>query len=74
MPCLDYPDGERLPDWLPPVIDAHVHLFPPRVFEAIWRWFEQWGWPIRYRLQAREVVDFLLGRGVEQMVALQFAH
>jgi hypothetical protein len=28
---------------LPPtrsVVDAHVHLFPPGVFAAPWRWFE----------------------------------
>ena len=59
MPCaaLDDEEGPRLPASLPPVVDAHVHLFPDRVFEAIWRWFEQYGWPIRYKLHTPEVLS-----------------
>lgn len=57
-----------------PIIDAHVHVFPPRVFEAVWRWFDRYGWPIRYRLQARETVRFLLDRGVSHVVGLHYAH
>lgn len=67
-------EGERVDPALPPVIDAHVHLFPPGVFEAIWRWFDRYGWPIRYKLHAREVLGFLFARGVERVVALHYAH
>ncbi|HLT31252.1 MAG TPA: amidohydrolase family protein [Myxococcaceae bacterium] len=74
LPAVNDEEGLRLPTALPPVIDAHVHLFPDRVFEAIWRWFDQHGWPIRYRLQAPGVIDFLLGRGVEQVIALHYSH
>lgn len=74
LPALHDPEGARLPEALPPVIDAHVHLFPDRLFEAIWRWFDTHGWPIRYRLHAQRVVDFQLSRGVERVVALQYAH
>ncbi len=74
LPALGDPEGPRLPSALAPVIDAHVHLFPPRVFEAIWRWFEAHGWPIRYRLHTPDVVEFLLSRGVERVVALTYAH
>lgn len=74
LPALNDPEGAQLPGQLPPVIDAHVHLFPGPLFEAIWRWFEKWGWPIRYRLEAPAVIDFLLERGVEQLVALHYAH
>lgn len=74
LPGLDDPEGARLPAALPPVVDAHVHLFPDRVFEAIWRWFDQHGWPIRYRLHAHKVVDFLCSRGVEHVVGLHYAH
>lgn len=74
MPGLDDEEGPRLPTQLPPVIDAHVHLFPDRVFEAIWRWFEKYGWPIRYQLKTPQVLDFLFSRGVEQVVALHYAH
>lgn len=74
LPGLDDEEGEHVPDDLPPLVDAHVHVFPPRVFEAIWRWFEEWGWPIRYQLQAEAVIDFLLARGVEHLVGLHYAH
>jgi hypothetical protein len=74
LPALDDPEGERLPASLPPVVDAHVHLFPDRVFAAVWRWFEAYGWPIRYKLHAPAVVDFLLSKGVSRIVALAYAH
>lgn len=76
MPLPGLGDEERgaLPHSLPPVVDAHVHLFPDRVFEAIWRWFTQYGWPIRYQLRTPEVIDFLLQRGVRKLVALHYAH
>jgi predicted TIM-barrel fold metal-dependent hydrolase len=57
-----------------PLVDAHVHVFPPRVFEAIWRWFGQHGWPIRYRLQAREVIAYLERQNVERFFALHYSH
>ena len=56
------------------VIDAHAHVFPPRVFEAVWRWFDRYGWEIRYRLQARETVAFLRARGLSHVVGLHYAH
>lgn len=74
LPALDDIEGTGLPKALPPVIDAHVHLFPDALFEAIWRWFDTYGWPVRYRLQAPEVIDFLLSRGVQHIVALHYAH
>ena len=57
-----------------PVIDAHVHVFPPPVFEAVWRWFDENAWSIRYRLTVPEIVSFLRERGVARGVALQYAH
>jgi uncharacterized protein len=74
LPALDDEEGARLPEALPPVIDAHVHLFPDRIFEAIWRWFEAHAWPVRYRVYAAEVARFLLSRGVSRVVALHYAH
>lgn len=71
---LDDEEGASIPDDLPPVIDAHVHLFPDKLFSAVWRWFEQHGWPIRYPLHSPSVVKFLLDRGVEHLVALHYAH
>jgi len=71
---VDDVEGARLPSQLPPVVDAHVHLFPDRVFDAIWRWFAEHGWPIRYELHAAQVIDFLCERGVEHVVGLHYAH
>lgn len=67
-------EGSRVPRGLPFIVDAHVHAFAPRLFEAIWRWFDTHGWPIRYRLHASEVLDFLLSRGVGHLVLLHYAH
>lgn len=74
LPGLDDPEGARLPTALPPVVDAHVHLFPDRVFDAIWRWFDEHGWPIRYQLHAHRVVDFQIARGVDHVVGLLYSH
>lgn len=74
LPALDDEEGERVPDDLPPVVDAHVHIFADPLFAAIWRWFDQHGWPIRYKLPSAEVAPFLLRRGVDHVVALHYAH
>jgi hypothetical protein len=73
-PALDDEDGARVDPDLPFVVDAHVHLFPDGVFDAVWRWFDQHGWPIRHKLYSPQVVDFLLSRGVGHIVALAYAH
>jgi predicted TIM-barrel fold metal-dependent hydrolase len=74
LPAMDDVEGERLSANLPPVVDAHVHLFPDPVFDAIWRWFDQHGWPIRYKLHTPRVLEHLFSRGVERVVALHYAH
>lgn len=56
------------------VVDAHVHLFPPRVFAAIWRWFDRNAWPIRYRLESPDVIAFLERQNVERFFALHYSH
>jgi uncharacterized protein len=75
--AIDDEEGASLPDPAltgGDVIDAHVHLFPTRVFEAIWRWFDAHAWRIRYRLTAEEAIEFLASRGVSRFVALHYAH
>jgi predicted TIM-barrel fold metal-dependent hydrolase len=74
LPAVDDPEGAALDADLPPVIDAHVHLFPPRLFAAVWRWFDRYGWPVRYRLHAEAVIDHLRSRGARHLVALIYAH
>lgn len=56
------------------MIDAHVHLFPDRLFDAIWRWFDAHAWPIRHKVYADEVIDRLEAAGNEHVVGLLYAH
>jgi len=74
LPALNDPEGTHVPESLPDVIDAHVHLFPDNLFESIWQWFEKYGWPIRYQLRSPEIIEFLLSRGVSRIVGLHYAH
>lgn len=74
LPPIDDQAGERVPDFLPPVVDAHVHVFPDPLFDAVRAWFDQFGWPMRYRFYTEEVVAFLIGSGIRHIVALQYAH
>lgn len=74
MKALQDAEGPRLPESLPPVVDAHVHLFPDGVFDALWRFFEQHVWPVRYQLHSPQALDFLFARGVQRVVALHYAH
>lgn len=74
LPGVDDEEGERVDPDLGFVVDAHVHLFPDGLFEAIWRWFDVHGWPVRYKLKTPEVVRFELSRGVGHIVALHYAH
>ena len=74
LPALDDPEGERVCLDLPPVVDAHVHVFPDSLMDAVRGWFDQHGWPVRYRLNSRELISFLLSRGVEHLVLLHYAH
>lgn len=71
---LDDYEDKRLPDSFSIVIDAHVHLFPDGVFQAIWRWFDQFAWPIRYKLTSPQIVEFLTSRGVDRILGLHYAH
>jgi predicted TIM-barrel fold metal-dependent hydrolase len=74
LPAVNDAEGSGVPPGLPDVTDAHVHLFPDRVFDAVWQWFDTYGWPIRYRLHAPRALDFLYGRGVKHVVGLCYSH
>lgn len=74
LPGLDDPEGDSVPSGLPPVIDAHVHLFPDWLFEPIWQWFDTFGWPVRYQMGAEEIIEFLTAHGIKKIVGLHYAH
>lgn len=74
MPSLDDPEDSEVPPGLPRVVDAHVHIFPHSIFSAIWQWFDENAWHIRYQLTTSQVFEFLLSHGISHIIALQYAH
>lgn len=67
-------EGARVPGGLPPVVDAHVHVFPDPVFDAVWRWFDENAWQVRYQLHSERALSFLFERGISRVFALHYAH
>jgi predicted TIM-barrel fold metal-dependent hydrolase len=58
-----------------PLVDFHVHLFPDRFFDAIWRYFkEQYGFDVLHKIYYRECVEYLRERGVGPIVYSNYAH
>jgi predicted TIM-barrel fold metal-dependent hydrolase len=74
LPSINDMEGFTVPAGLPEVLDAHVHIFPHDIFSAIWQWFDNHAWHIRYQLRTSQIFDFLLSRGITHIVALQYAH
>jgi len=74
LPSIHDEEGAAVPEGLPMVVDAHVHIFPHEIFAAIRHWFDEHAWRIRYQLTTCEVFDFLLSHGIARVVALQYAH
>ena len=74
LPFIDDAESSTVPANFPAVVDAHVHVFPGDIFNAIRKWFDQHAWHIRYQLTTTQIFDFLLSHGVEQIIALQYAH
>jgi uncharacterized protein len=70
---LREPDGLSVPPG-PAIFDAHVHLFPGRLCQAIWDWFDLHAWTVRYRLDAETAIEFLIERGVKRFAGLVYAH
>lgn len=56
------------------IIDAHVHLFPDRLAEAVRAWFDTHAWVPKYRAGVDALVAELRAGGVERMVALPYVH
>ena len=62
----------KLPD---NIIDFHVHLFPDRLFESIWQFFEKgYGRSVLHHLYYRQCVDYLRQRGIGTIVYSNYAH
>lgn len=74
LPALNDLEGETVPKGFFPVIDAHVHVFPEKLFRAVWQWFDVYGWPVRYQMASKDLLKFLFDRGIHHVVAFQYAH
>ncbi len=58
-----------------PRIDFHVHLFPDRMFDAIWSFFSsEYRWDVLHKLYHRECIRYLQDHGVEAIVYSNYAH
>ncbi|KAG0337884.1 hypothetical protein BG004_007454, partial [Podila humilis] len=58
-----------------PVIDAHVHVFPQKLMDAVWTFFDNFYWPVRYKqTYLATKADFLIEQGVRHVVLLVYAH
>lgn len=55
-------------------IDAHVHGFPDKLFDAIWAYFVKNYWNIKERVYSEEVVDFVVKQGATYLSLLNYAH
>ena len=59
----------------PQIIDFHAHLFPDKLFDAIWKTFaSSYGWDVIYKLYYRDCVAFLHGKDVSPIVYSNYAH
>jgi hypothetical protein len=74
MSSLHDRENSMVPVGLPPIVDGHVHIFPSNIFSAIWSWFAENAWHIRYQMTSFEIFDFLLSHGIRHIIALQYAH
>lgn len=66
-------DAPALPEGFR-AVDTHVHLFPEKLFDAIWRWFDKYAWPIIFKWPLPELLDYQRRMGVEQLFCLVYAH
>ncbi|SMD00586.1 hypothetical protein SAMN02746065_12038 [Desulfocicer vacuolatum DSM 3385] len=74
LPVMDDKEGDGVPTKLLPVMDTHVHIFPGQIFQAVWQWFDVHAWRIRYQMTSSDLLEFLLSRGINHIVAMQYAH
>ena len=62
----------KLPDR---IIDFHVHLFPDRMFDAIWDYFSKtYKWEVIHKLYYRKCIAYLRRCGVDKIVYSNYAH
>jgi uncharacterized protein len=67
--------GGNMRDLPVKIIDFHVHLFPDRLFDAIWKHFiSDYGWDVLYHFYYRQCVSHLRENGIGPIVYSNYAH
>ena len=56
------------------ICDAHIHLFPDRLMEAILNWFVKQGWTMPYRKPVEVLLNDLENMGVTSAFVLGYVH
>jgi uncharacterized protein len=56
------------------IVDFHVHLFPDKAFDAIWKFFAAHGAKVVYQYYSRECIDYLSRHDVGTIVYSNYAH
>ena len=55
--------------------DAHAHFFPPKLFNSIWKYFEEHYWPIHYKNTSENLALKLMSDfRVKHFLTLNYAH
>ncbi len=57
-----------------PIIDSHVHVFPPGLAEAVLRWFHEHAWRFRYQGRAEDLIQGLFQEGLSGAVLMGYSH
>lgn len=55
-------------------IDTHIHLFPEKLFNAIWKWFDNFGWNIKFKWKLPQLINYLEKINVKNAFLLNYAH
>lgn len=56
------------------ICDAHIHLFPDRLMQAILVWFEKQGWTMPYQQPVEDLLNYLETIGVTSAFVLGYVH
>jgi uncharacterized protein len=62
-------------DLFRPLTDAHIHIFPPKLMEAVFSFFQkQYGWKLPFPTDPDKLANLLQEQGVEKAFTLAYAH
>ena len=56
------------------IVDFHVHLFPDKAFDAIWKFFAAHGPAVQYQYYTGQCIDYLNRHNVDTIVFSNYAH